>query len=90
MLSRVQPFFDSMDCSPSGFSVHRISQARILEDLPDPGIESGSPALQADPKLFVDFVSRKLMILIYMEVQKTKVEKAGLKEIVPVIKTYHH
>ena len=30
------------------------------------------------------------MILIYMEVQKTKVEKAGLKEIVPVIKTYHH
>ena len=59
-------------------------------DLPDPGIESGSPALQADPKIFVDFVSRKLMILIYMEVQKTKVEKAGLKEIVPVIKTYHH
>ena len=59
-------------------------------DLPDPGIESGSPALQADPKMCVDFVSRKLMILIYMEVQKTKVEKAGLKEIVPVIKTYHH
>ena len=39
-----------------GSSVHRISQARILEwvavpspgDLPDPGIEPGSPALQAD------------------------------------------
>ena len=39
-----------------GFSVHGIIQARILEwlpfpslgDLPDPGIKSGSPALQAD------------------------------------------
>ena len=29
------------------------------------------------------------MILIYMEVQKTKVVKAVLKEIVPVIKAYH-
>ena len=42
-----------MDCSPPGFSVHAISQAKILEwvaiffsrDLPDPGIESASPAL---------------------------------------------
>jgi len=42
-----------------GFSVHGILQARILEwvvipfsgDLPDPGIESGSPALQADSLL---------------------------------------
>ena len=39
-----------------GSSVHGILQARILEwaaipspgDLPDPGIETGSPALQAD------------------------------------------
>ena len=45
-----------MDCSPPGFSVHGISQARILEWLPlpppgnppDPGIEPMSPALQAD------------------------------------------
>ena len=45
-----------MDCNPPGSSVHRILQARILkwvakpplEDLPDPGIESRSPALQAD------------------------------------------
>ena len=46
-----------MDCSPSGLSVHEISQARILErvasipspgDLPDPGIEPASHALQAD------------------------------------------
>ena len=45
-----------MDCSPPGSSVHGILQARILEwvampsprDLPDPGIEHVSPALQAD------------------------------------------
>ena len=47
---------DLMDCSLSGFSVHGIFQARVLEwiaisfsrDLPDPGIEPGFPALQAD------------------------------------------
>ena len=45
-----------MDCSLPGSSIHVILQARILEwvatsfsrDLPDPGIEPGSPALQAD------------------------------------------
>ena len=45
-----------MDCSPPGSSVHGILQARILEwvaisfsrDLPNPGIEPRSPALQAD------------------------------------------
>ena len=50
---------DLMDCSPPGSSVHGILQARILEwvaisspgDLPDPGIEPGSPALQADSLL---------------------------------------
>ena len=44
---------DPTDCSPPGSSVHGISQASILEwvassspgDLPDPGIEPGSPAL---------------------------------------------
>ena len=48
-----------MDCSLPGSSVHGILQARILEwvaisfsrDLPDPGIEPGSPALQADALL---------------------------------------
>ena len=47
---------DPMDCSPPGFSLHGILQARVLEwvaisfsrDLPDPGIEPGSPAFQAD------------------------------------------
>ena len=34
---------DPMDCSPPGFSVHRILQARTPEwDLPDPGMEPES------------------------------------------------
>ncbi|CAN0222692.1 unnamed protein product [Rangifer tarandus platyrhynchus] len=45
-----------MDCNLPGSSVHGIFWARTLEwvaisspgDLPDPGIEPGSPALQAD------------------------------------------
>ena len=47
---------DPMDCSLPGSSVHGISQARILKrvaisspgDLPDPGIEPVSSALQVD------------------------------------------
>ena len=47
---------DPMDCRPPGSSVHGILQARILEwvaisffgDLPNPGINSESPALQSD------------------------------------------
>ena len=50
---------DLMDCSPTGFSVHGIFQARTLEwvamsspgDLPNPGIKPRSPALQADSLL---------------------------------------
>ena len=50
---------NQMDYSPPGSSVHIILQARILEwvaipsprDLPDPGIESGSPVLQVDSLL---------------------------------------
>ena len=45
-----------MDCGPPGSSFHGILQARILDsfpfpypgDLPNPGIELRSPALQAD------------------------------------------
>ena len=44
---------DATDCSLPGSSAHGILQARILEwvspspgDLPDPGIEPGSPELQ--------------------------------------------
>ena len=47
---------DLMNYSLAGSSVHGILQARVLEwlafpslgNLPDPGIEPGSPALQAD------------------------------------------
>ena len=47
---------DPMDCSLPGSSLHGILQARVLEwvaisfpgDLPDPGIEPGSPTVQAD------------------------------------------
>ena len=50
---------DPMDCSPPGFSVHGVLQARVLEwmpypfpgDLHNPGIKLGSPTLQADSLL---------------------------------------
>ena len=56
MLQLCPTLCNPMDCSPLGFSVHGILQARILEwvaisfsrDLPDPGMEPRSPALQAD------------------------------------------
>ena len=51
--------FDRVDCSPPGSSVDGILQLRVLEwvsfpspgDLPDPGMELRSPALQADSLL---------------------------------------
>ena len=54
-LSRVR-LYDPVDCSPSGSSLRGILQARVLEcvaisfsgDLPNPGIEPGSPAWQPD------------------------------------------
>ena len=58
--SEVTPIlYDPMNCILPGSSIHGIFQARILErvaglpfpspgDLPNPGIEPGSPALQAD------------------------------------------
>ena len=58
-LSRVRLFVDHMSCSLPGSSIHGIFQARVLEwiafpspgDLPNPGIEPRSPALQADALL---------------------------------------
>ena len=55
-----------MDCNPPGSSVHGISQTRILEwvatpspgDLPDPGIEPGSPEL-ADAPILSQFGGKK-------------------------------
>ena len=54
-----QSLYDPMDCSPSGSSVHGILQAEYWSrltllspgNLPDPGIERGSPTLQADSVL---------------------------------------
>ena len=51
--------WDPVDSNPPDFSVHGILQARILEwvpcpppgDLPNPGIEPGPSALQADSLL---------------------------------------
>ena len=48
--------YDTMDCSLLDPSVHGIFQGRILsglpfptlKDLPDPGIQARSPALQVD------------------------------------------
>ena len=50
---------DPVDCNLPGSSVHGVFQARILGwvaihspgDLPDPGMEPGAPALQADSLL---------------------------------------
>ena len=46
---------NSMDCSPPGFPIHRILQARILEWIAMPSFrgssQPGSPALQADSLL---------------------------------------
>ena len=49
---------DPMDCSPPGFSDHGIVQARMLEwvaispgDIPNPGIEPGSPTSQENSLL---------------------------------------
>ena len=68
-------FCDPMDWGLPGFSVHRILQARILEwvsipspgDLPDPGIEPGSPALHANSLLSEPYkmVSQSTVLLIY-------------------------
>ena len=54
--SVMSDFMTPWTVAPPGSSVHGILQARILEwiaipfsrDLPNPGIEPGSPALQAD------------------------------------------
>ena len=60
-----------MDCSLPASSVHGILQAGILKwvaisfsrDLPDPGIEPGSPALQADSLLSEPL--RNPMVLLF-------------------------
>ena len=69
-----------MDCCLSGSSVHGISQERILEqlpfpspgDLPDPGIEPGSPALQVDSLLSEPSGKPKMkLLLLFWKVSNT-------------------
>ena len=56
MLLNLVPLFVTMDYSLPGSSIHGIFQAKYWsglpfpspEDLPDPGIEPGSPELQED------------------------------------------
>ena len=62
---------DPMDCSPSDYSVMEFSRQEhwngfpcpSSEDLPNPGIEPGSPALQAD-SLLSDLQGRYLIITL--------------------------
>ena len=61
-----------MNCSPPGFSVHEIFQARILEWVaisfsrvfPDSGVESMSPALPADFLLLAILVQMLLLFMV--------------------------
>ena len=58
------PLCDTLDCSPPGSSVHGFSRQGYWsglpcpppEDLPDPRIEPGSPALQADSFFFFSII----------------------------------
>ena len=68
-----------VDCSPLGSSVHGIFQARLLDwvaisspgDLPNPGIEPRSPALQADA-LTSEPPGTAKTYLMYKELRKRK------------------
>ena len=71
-----------MDYSPRGSSVHGILQIRILEwsalpfsrDLPDSGIEFGSPALQAD-SLLSDPSGKPLYMCVHVHTHTHKTLK---------------
>ena len=80
------------------YTVHGILQARILEwvaspspaDLPDPGIEPGSPALQVDslptepsgkPEINATCFNVGSVSLLLVEVIKTKIDSYSLKEL---------
>ena len=76
-LSHVQLFATPWTVAHSGSSVHGILQARILEwlpfpppgDLPNPGIELGSPALQTDA-LSVEPPGNPRNVLLIIENQR--------------------
>ena len=52
-------FFNPMDCSPPGSSVHGISQARILENTPFP-TPGDLPDLETKPALAGGFFTTAL------------------------------
>ena len=66
--------YDPINCSPPGSSVHGILYAKILKwvatpssrDLPNPGIEPRSPALQAD-SLLSEPPGKPIFILTLMQ-----------------------
>ena len=66
------PLCNAVDCSPPGFSVHGIFQARVLEwaamsfsELPDPEIEPASPTLAG--RLFTAESPRKpVSFIVYL------------------------
>ena len=60
--SVVSDSYDPMDCSPPGFSVHRIFQARILEQVakilriyPIPSYLCHTPQNTSDTQCFLEF-----------------------------------
>ena len=76
-----------MDCSPPGFSVHGIFQARILEwvprpppgDFPDPGMEAASlmcPVLAGG--IFTTSATWEAHLTRYMKSTPGRVEKEKL------------
>ena len=78
LVSQLYPTLcDPMDCSPPGFSVYGILQARILEwvaipfsrDLREPEMEPRSLALQAD-SLLSESPGTGILIFYHVQVEK--------------------
>ena len=67
-------------CDPMDYTVHGILQARILEwvaspspgDLPNPGIEPRSPALQADSLPDEPPGKPTIIVILYKKKKKKK------------------
>ena len=80
-----QTLCDTIDCNLPGFSVYGILQARILEwiaipfsvNLPDPGIEPGSLALQADSLLSEPPGKPKKKGLLFYRTRHPRQENTG-------------
>ena len=85
-------------CSPPGSSAHGILQARILDwiaisfsrDLPHPGMEPGSPTLQADslpsellgnPSLSILFYIILTILMFHTLKKEMKINKDGGRDL---------